>query len=232
MIVKPSIAFEDMRKSAGGVTASKNKARLYLKNRISPRNPRSDAQTKVRATLTTFAKNWAVLTPEQRDAWNEAAKSVMGVRILGNAAKISGFNLYVRINSNLDMIGKEAIQVPGTGAEFAPFDIVSIAYVAAADQNSAKLNVTFSGIESLTAQTLVIRATPGFSQGRESYPALLRNIGVFTEISAGVVDIATKYQAVLGAFPASGQKIQIEAFLVDNATGEASLKQSLTYLFE
>ena len=30
MIVKPSIAFEDMRKSAGGVTASKNKARLYI----------------------------------------------------------------------------------------------------------------------------------------------------------------------------------------------------------
>ena len=61
MIVKPSIAFEDMRKSAGGVTASKNKARLYLKNRISPRNPRSDAQTKVRATLTTFAKNLSLI---------------------------------------------------------------------------------------------------------------------------------------------------------------------------
>ena len=232
MIVKPSIAFEDMRKSAGGVTASKNKARLYLKNRISPRNPRSDAQTKVRATLTTFAKNCAALTPEQRDAWYEAAKSAMGVRILGNAAKISGFNLYVRINSNLDMIGKEAIQVPGTGAEFAPFDIVSIAYVAAAGENAAKLNVTFSGIENLTAQTLDISATPGNTQKNKSYPAKQKNIGVFTEISAGVVDIAAQYQAVLGAFPASGQKIQIEAFLVDNATGEASLKQSLTYLFE
>lgn len=31
MIVKPSIAFEDMRKSAGGVTASKTKLGYILK---------------------------------------------------------------------------------------------------------------------------------------------------------------------------------------------------------
>lgn len=232
MIVKPSIAFEDMRKSAGGVTASKNRSRLYIKNRITPRNPRTDAQTEVRARLATNSKNWAALTQAQRNAWDEFATTAVGVRMLGSAAKISGFNCYVRVSNNLDLIGQTPISEPPIMPEFTPFEITGVTYTAAAGETAGTLNVLFNGISSLNAQTMVIEATAGFSQGRASFTSKLRYIGHYSEITGGGINVLSDYVTKFGNFPDAGNKVQFRAYIIDNATGIASLKQSFVLLIE
>lgn len=230
MIVKPSIAFEDMRKSAGGVTASRNKSRLYVKNRISPRNPRTESQMNVRSRLSANSKAWGELTQEQRDAWNAFALTVFGRRILGSAAKISGFNCYVRLANNLSMIDQAPVSTPPLLPEFPIFEIVSVSYTAASEPNPEKLEITFSGLASLTSQTLVIRTTANFSAGKNSLPSALREIGTYTTITSNKVNITDGYKAKFGTVPAIGMKIEVETYLIDNATGVASLKQTFVWL--
>lgn len=230
MIVKPSIAFEDMRKSAGGVTASKNRSRLYIKNRITPRNPRTDAQTEVRSRLATNSKNWSNLTQAQRNAWDEFATTAVGKRMLGSAAKISGFNCYVRVSNNLDLINKTPITEPPIMPEFTPFEITGVTYTAPAGETAGSLNIAINGLSSLTNQTLIVEATAGFSAGRTSFATKLRYIGQYTTLTSGAVNVLEGYNAKFGQFPAAGNKVQFRVYIIDNATGIASLKQSFVML--
>lgn len=223
MIVKPSVMFEDMRKSAGGVTASKNKSRLYVKNRISPRNPRTTAQLDVRASLSDHSKEWGGLTQAQRDAWNEAAKSVTGRRELGEAAKISGFNFYVRCNNNLALVGSSKISGPVAPVSIPPFEIELITAKAPAGQSPAKINLQLSDVPS----DLIVRATAPFSAGKESNDTGLRIIAVNPEnnLETGM-DLTAAYTAKFGNTFKAGQKIQFEVYAIDSTSGTASLRQS------
>lgn len=234
MIVKPSIAFEDMRKSAGGVTASKNKARLYIKNRITPRNPKTEKQMQVRSDLTTNSRAWANLTQAQRDAWDEEAKTAYGRRELGEAAKISGFSLFMRCNQNLATIAGTEIKVPGTTPDFPVYQMWSFGASVASNGQirvGASLDATY---EELPAN-IVIRATAPFGPGRASNITGLRiikagawqdDVDANAETESYNLDLSTEYTNTLGAGVKVGDKIQFEMYFIDPTSGYASLKQT------
>lgn len=230
MIVKPSIMVEDFRKSAGGVTASKNKSRLYVKNRITPRNPRTESQTQVRSDLTTNSRAWSQLTQAQRDAWNEYAKSVLGRRQLGAAAKISGFNAYMRIANNLAVINLPALTMPPSSVEFPVYEISNVVYVAPVGETPGTLTISFAGLTTLTGMHMIVKATAPFSGGRASLPSALRVITNNASVATGSTEVLASYNAKFGAFASAGQKVEIQVYLIDDATGLASLKQSFVYL--
>lgn len=227
MKVKPSIAFEDMRGSAGGVTASKNKSRLYVKNRISPRNPRTTKQMNVRGNLTSNAKDWAALTQAQREMWIEAAKNVYGKRQLGSAAKISGFNLFVRLNNNLALIGNNRVDEPRLGTQFPVFEVTGTTLNSNEDGvvTAAAINVT--GLTDISAMNLIIRATPVFSVGRASYPSLLSIINTNGVVANNAINVVDYVKSVLVESSSKFVgKIQFEIYLIDANSGEMSLKQN------
>lgn len=223
MIVKPSVMFEDMRKSAGGVTASKNKSRLYVKNRISPRNPRTAAQLDVRASLSDHSKKWSDLTQAQRDAWNEAAKSTTGRRELGEAAKISGFNFYVRCNNNLALINSPLIDAPAQPAATPSFEISSLSVIAATDSKAASITMNLSSVPT----DFIVRATAPFSAGKASDETGLRIIAVNPENNPeSGIDLTAAYTAKFGSSFKKGEKIQFEVYAIDSTSGTASLRQT------
>ena len=94
----PSIAFEEMSGSAKGVTAAKMKNRKYIRNRGYGGSVRTSDQAKVKGIFKRLTTMWKTLTNEQILAWNKLALSQQGRSVLGTGAKISGSNLFTRLN--------------------------------------------------------------------------------------------------------------------------------------
>lgn len=94
----PSIAFEEMSGSAKGVTAAKTRGRKYIRNRGYGGSTRTTFQSSVKAVFKQLSQGWKSLTNAQILAWNSLALSQEGRRVLGTSSKVSGANLYMRLN--------------------------------------------------------------------------------------------------------------------------------------
>ena len=94
----PSIAFEEMSGSAKGVTAAKMKNRKYIRNRGYGGSVRTSDQAKVKGIFKRLTTMWKSLSNENILAWNKLALSQQGRSVLGTGAKISGANLFTRLN--------------------------------------------------------------------------------------------------------------------------------------
>ena len=94
----PSIAFEEMSGSAKGVTAAKTMGRKYIRNRGYGGGTRTAAQAAVKSVFKQLSQGWKSLTNEQILAWNSLALSQAGRSVLGTSSKITGSNLYMRLN--------------------------------------------------------------------------------------------------------------------------------------
>ncbi|MBO4500393.1 MAG: hypothetical protein J5732_09125 [Bacteroidaceae bacterium] len=108
----PSIAFEEMSGSAKGVTAAKAKGRKYLRNRGYGKKTTTASQSTVKGIFKQLSQSWKNLTVAQIKAWNNLAQSQAGRSILGSSAKISGLNLYQRLNFWIIRCGGNAVANP------------------------------------------------------------------------------------------------------------------------
>ena len=98
MKYNPSIAFDEMSGSAKGVTAAKTRGRKYIRNRGYGGSTRTAFQSSVKAVFKQLSQAWQGLTNEQILAWNAAANTAQGKSVLGTKSKISGANLFMRLN--------------------------------------------------------------------------------------------------------------------------------------
>ena len=110
----PSIAFDEMSGSAKGVTAAKSRGRKYIRNRGYGGSVRTTAQAAVKSIFKQLTQNWKNLTNAQILAWNALAQSQAGKSVLGTASKISGANLYTRLNYWIVKCGGDAVATPPT----------------------------------------------------------------------------------------------------------------------
>ena len=94
----PSIAFDEMSGSAKGVTAAKNRGRKYIRNRGYGGSTRTSNQAEVKSIFKQLSQAWRNLTNAQILAWNALALTQMGKSVLGTKGKISGSNLFMRLN--------------------------------------------------------------------------------------------------------------------------------------
>ena len=94
----PSIAFEEMSGSAKGVTAAKTRGRKYIRNRGYGGSIRTSDQASVKAVFKQLSQAWQSLTNAQILAWNAAAQSAEARSVLGTKTKITGSNLFMRLN--------------------------------------------------------------------------------------------------------------------------------------
>lgn len=241
MIFKTSIAVEALTKSAGGVTASRNKGRAYFKVRTAPRNPQTSYQGTARSILTTFSKKFRDLTLEQIGLWNEFAKTQLGKRFLGEAGKLSGINAYVRINANLALIGQTELSSPPAAADFKVLDFQQVVYqINDGNQTPRGLYPIFGSQPLAENQTMVIKASPLLSRGVRAKTSEARVIGTVNSISEftgtgeggktvysiNVLQMwAERFQGgeELTEFP-GGYNVQFEVYVIDNTTGLSSNK--------
>jgi len=156
----PSIAFDEMSGSAKGVTAAKSRGRKYIRNRGYGGAVRTSSQSSVKSVFKQLSQAWQSLTNAQILAWNAAANTAQGKSVLGTKSKISGANLFMRLNYWVVFCGGSIMTNPPS---LAGVDAPASAAVAI---SSSAMTFTLSAIPaSVTNLKLIIEATAGMSNG-------------------------------------------------------------------
>ena len=217
----PSIAFEEMSGSAKGVTAAKTRGRKYIRNKGYGGSTRTTAQAAVKSIFKQLSQSWKSLTNEQILAWSSLAQSQAGRSILGTSSRISGSNLYMRLNYWIVYCGGEALADPPAlrGVE-APS---GAAIVLTDDTFTFTLDSEPS--ENTLDLRLVVMASAPQSNGVSNAYSKAAIIGDPKEAVSAEYDLKADYDAKYGAPGDAAPKVFMKWFFVDTTTGEVSGEQ-------
>ncbi|MBR1699659.1 MAG: hypothetical protein IJ714_07745 [Bacteroidales bacterium] len=215
MIALPSIAFGGFSGSAKGVTARQVGGRSILSLKCWPGGPATNAQVVRRASMSKISKSWKALTAEQMQEWDRLAEHTSGQSSLGEKAKISGMNLYIRLNVNRAMAGEQLLSVAPESVEALPIAAYRLAV-------ASPSRVVFTGIKHESApKKLVVKMSASMSPGISNGWSKTVIITPAAEDDWGEADLTTFYTETIGVTPVVGEKIFIEVYWMDTATGFA-----------
>ena len=213
----PSIAFEEMSGSAKGLTAATTPVRNTPRNRGYGGSVRTSSQAAVKSVFKALSQSWRSLTNEQILAWTAMAASQKGRSVLGTASKISGSNLYSRLNFWIVRCGGEALASPPelTGVE-APAE-------AAVELTDGTFSFHLPPLPAdVTGPEPVIMASAPQSNGISNAYAKAVQIGGVREVVSTSIDILSDYAALFGEPGEAAPKVFMKYFFVNSATGEKS----------
>lgn len=226
MKYNPSIAFDEMSGSAKGVTAAKTRGRKYIRNRGYGGSVRTSYQASVKAVFKRLSQAWSGLTNAQILAWNAAANTEEGKSVLGTKAKISGANLFMRLNYWVVQLGGSILTSPPT---LSGVESPSSATIVCTNQAfTFKLDTALADNGGMF---LIIEASPGQSNGVTSAYSKAAQVHAEEEPDATAINIKTEYEAKYGALSTGNPKVFFRYFIVNSATGEKSgvMLASATY---
>ena len=174
-------------------------------------------QAKVKGIFKRLTTMWKTLTNENILAWNKLALSQQGRSVLGTGAKISGANLFTRLNYWIVACGGQPVVIPPTllGVE----NPSSATIVCQGDTFTFKLDQALADNGGIY---LVIEASEGQSNGVSRAHAKASAIKMVEEPTAAAVDIRADYVAKNGAPSAAAPKIFFRYYYVNSSTGEKS----------
>lgn len=213
----PSIAFEEMSGSAKGVTAAKTRGRKYIRNRGYGSNVRTEYQSSVKSVFKQLSQAWQGLTNAQILAWNSAAASADAKSVLGTKTKISGANLFMRLNYWVVYCGGEILTNPPalSGVEAPSEAVITLTSSAFKFELESAPAVT-------TNLKLIIQASEPQSNGiTRAYAKASAFADPYT-VSTEEINLKSDYDAKCGAPTAGAPKVFMKYFFVNTATGEKS----------
>lgn len=208
----------DGRNKVNGHVVSKNRYGSYIRTKVTPVNPQTDAQQAARNNLATNSQAWRGLTEAQRQSWIDAAQNFPFTDIFGNIKFLSGQALYVKLNNNLVAGGQAAIS--DAPAPVATPALDSIALTAAA--GTPAVSLTFAPTPVPADFNLFIDMTPNVTPGKSFVKNLYRRVTVIADGDTSPQNLLTAYSALFGN-PVEGQKIFCRAFFVSQITGQAGI---------
>ena len=209
----------DARNKLGGHVFSKNRNGAYIRQKVSPTQPRSPAQLIVRSSFGSFSKAWGgTLSDLQRSGWTSLASSNPVPDQFGNPQVLTGLQFYQRVNRNLHTIG--AIRLDDAPPDQSVEGLTSLS--ATATFTGSVLTVTFTPSPLDAEMHLVIAATPELSPGRSFFTAFLKLVFAdLNDLTTSGLSIYTPWNALFGALQ-PGQKIGLSAYVINDTNGAAS----------
>lgn len=209
----PSIAFNDFSGTAGDVTARFVNGHTVLTVRPFPNKVYSASQKEHRNSLSKVSRAYKKLSESQMKAWAELAEHLKGISTFGKAAEMTAHNAFVRINCNRDMAGEPML----VNAPEYKCDIPEVEH----DEIwVTPKRVMLTGIENPTGTyKLVVKMSAGQGVGVSKgwsktvviTPGMADDWG-----DAGLTELYTKK---IGFMPEIGEKVFIELYWLDSATG-------------
>jgi len=226
MRYKPSIAFDRMSGSAKGVTASQNKGAIFIRTRGTGSKKRTADQATIKSIFRMLQQNWKHLTQAEIVAWNNAAKSQSGRRVLGQKAQLTGANLYLRLNFWVVRCGGQPIGLPPvlTGIE-------QPAVAEAAISNGSFMFRLNSVPEQAVGLRLVIMGTGPQTVGTVTGVGRGSTFCEPLVPTAGAVNLLQAYAGKFGMPNAGKPKVFLRYFYVNAATGEKSGEQLINAFY-
>lgn len=212
----------DARNKLNGNVFSKNRYGSYVRNKVTPVNPRTTYQQNQRQMLGNLSSSWRGLTEAQRQAWRTATQNFPQKDIFGQTKFLAGNVLFIALNKNLLNASQSTINDPPAPVAIPELIVSNLA--AAAGTPSVEFDITPATIPA--GFSLFVKATGNVGPGRVFVKNLLRFIGVGTA-TGGTVDITTDWQSRFGTL-VEGQRVTVQAFLVSNTTGQAGVPSETT----
>ena len=174
---------------------------------VTPANPNTASQLRVRSAFTPQAHRYDTLTQAQQDAWSAAAGNYQSRASLGQSGPLTGLQLFVKINSLLAQLGQDVVDAPPAVPAFATL----------APQNLTITNTGGSIAVKLTCPTspgtnTLLRASAPQRSGVRRAPSMVI-LGMCPTPAQGSADITSLYVARFGV-PAVGARLFVQANLV------------------
>ena len=209
----PSIAFNEFKGSAGDVTARVSKGRQVLSTRSMHSSSKTPAQAVSRNRLAKISRSYKKLTDEQMKAWAVLAEKMKGISTFGQAAELTPHNAFVRINSNLQMVGMPMLND-------APAYINDVPEVLYSDLWISPDMIIFTGLEQPSeSHVLVFKMSQALSPGVSSGWGQTVIITPGMAPDWGDADLTALYTDVMGVAPETGKKYFCEFYWMDKNTG-------------
>ena len=209
----PSIAFNEFKGSAGDVTARVSKGRQVLSARSMHSSSKTPAQAVSRNRLAKISRSYKKLTDEQMKAWAVLAEKMKGISTFGQAAELTPHNAFVRINSNLQMVGMPMLND-------APAYINDVPEVLYDDLWISPDVIIFTGLQQPSdSHVLVFKMSPALSPGVSSGWGQTVIITPGMAPDWGDADLTALYTEVMGVAPEAGKKYFCEFYWMDKNTG-------------
>jgi len=216
--VKYGEMIADLRGKINGTVHSKNRAGQYMRNKTSPVNPQSTAQSSVRNSFATYAQGWRALTANQRAAWTGGVENFVRNNVFGDAVRMTGANLYMALNRVIATIGGTPISSPPVVS--APTGILTFTLVA--DVSDVTILATYTPAIP-AAGTVQVWATAPVSAGISFVKNKFRYIGKMVTADASPFDISSMYEEKFGTgWLTPGQKIFVKLVPVVTLSGIAA----------
>jgi hypothetical protein len=160
-----------------------------------PKNPRTPAQQRVRVTLGSIASRWRGLTDPQRAAWTALASDTRSQPRLGQSGRLTGCQLFIKINCTLAAAGMEQVVEPPERAIFATNPVGALTML-----NNAGVIALKLAVPRAPAHYVMVLGTAPCSAGI-SRPRRFTLLGALPASAAGMSDITDLYVAKYGVPP-------------------------------
>lgn len=219
MKIKFGAIVTDGRGKLGGHVASKNRGGSYLRTKVTPSNPQTEAQSAVRALFGSLSQGWSALSAAVRAGWDSAVSDWTSTNIFGDLKTPTGKSLYVKLNQQAILAGHSPI-TDAPAKEEMPNSIIT-----ACTLDTSTNALDFEGLNDSADVKVVIFATPKLSQGTTFVKNKLRQLNTFSGNGPQLVATVTKYEAKYGTIEA-GDNIYFGVKYV-LANGQASPMQTL-----
>lgn len=92
---------DEIKGSLGGSTIKGHKAGSILKQKTTPRRPRTQSQQRLRGYVNQLSGDWYSLPDTNKELWNKYASLLSG--------KLSGFNAFIMLNTRLLKTGHASL---------------------------------------------------------------------------------------------------------------------------
>ena len=208
--VKYGGGIQDLRGSIAGQVHSRNTFGNYIRQKVSPVQPRSSRQLEVRTLFTELSRRYSnQLTDEQQEAWRQAAASAPVRDVFGDSITLTGINLYARLNSLRLLQGLDPLDNPPPIEEVPGLDNLTLTW----DGITGTLNVGFAPTPVPAGFSLFVWATEPVNPGVAFVSPKLRLLTILPANTNSTANITTAYVARYGAIT-PGKRIYVAAELV------------------
>lgn len=191
--IKFGMMMTDARGKLGGQVFSKNRGGAYIRTKVTPSNPQSQAQAQVRSNLGTLSASWNALTAQQIAGWNGAVNDWQSTDIFGDIKKPTGKNLFVKLGLNCLNNGLAVNNAAPQKIELPAVNEVS------ATLNAVTGALTIEDLPIFADGVYQIEATPPVPQGVSFVKNKFRVIASQTQSTAGAFTATTAYTAKFGS---------------------------------
>ena len=186
---------QDVRGSIAGQVHSRNTYGNYIRQKVSPVQPRTPRQLEVRELFTTLSRRFShYLADGQQEAWRQAAASTPVRDVFGDSITLTGINLYTRLNSLRVLAGLDPLDEPPPVEEVEALESFTPAW----NPTAFALTLDFAPAPVPSDRYLFIWATEPLNPGVAFVSHKLRLLTILSPNTASPAELTGAYVARYG----------------------------------